>query len=217
MKRNYIILLVVVLLSGIGTVIFFVTKKKKDSKGSSSKVPSIEPKENTEIVKPETAVVASIPPKPLIKESLVMDIKVPHIDVGNRRFDYSMHYKGIPYKGNFEDGLTNTVHIKKSFGSFVIKQRMNREKGDFDVPVGRNTTKDQKIKSGTVNTLTKGGAAKGATASGVRPLSVNEISGITSLNSDWVDLFIADPQNRVLKQLSVNLRTGETTNANLKF
>jgi hypothetical protein len=197
MKKIYIILLVVVLFSGLGTVVFFVTKKKRDSKKNSSKAPIIEQEEHTPIVKNETEVAASVPPKPLIKESLEMDIKVPHVDVGNRRFDYSMHYKGIPYKGNFEEGLTSTVQVKKSFGSFVIKQRMNQEKGNLDLPVARNMTKDKKMRDATASISTQGGATG--------------ISGIVSLKSDWVDLVILDSKNRILKQLSVNLRTGETT------
>jgi len=172
-----------------------------------------------------------------------MDIKVPYVDVGNRRFDYSMHYKGIPIKGTFEDGVTNTVHVKKSFGSFVVNQRKNLENFPvperYAVPADQNIIKGQKIRGGvrdlgikmaeeTAMVLTKGGAVRaGATikvadkgsAAGDRTGSVTqkEISKVvTSLNSDWVDLFIVDAQDRVLKQLSVNLRTGETTNANIQ-
>jgi hypothetical protein len=222
MKKIYLILLVIALFGGLGAVVFLVTKKKKDSKKNSPKVPVIAPGESAAIIKKETEALPSIPQKPLVKESLGMDIKVPYVEVGNRRFDYSMHYKGIPYKGTFEDGVTSTVHVKKSFGSFVIKQRMNRERGSYDAPVGRNTAKDQKIRGGTANVSTKGGAAIGSTGT-VTSVSMASavpigkgISGITSLKSDWVDLAILDSNNSILKQLSINLRTGETiSNAKL--
>lgn len=187
MKKIYLILLVVVLLGGVGTLAFFVTKKKRDSKKSNSKTPIIEPKEPLPIIKKEAESAASIPRKVLPKKSLELDIKVPNVDIGNRRFDYSMHYKGIPYKGTFEDGSTNMVHVKKTFGSFVVKQRRNQEKGNFDIPVGK---RDKTAATGK--------------------------SVILFLESDWVDLAILDSKNSILKQLSVNLRTGETiSNAKL--
>lgn len=115
-----------------------------------------------------------------------------------------MHYKGIPYKGVFKDGVTNGVHIKKSFGSFVIKQRMNQERGSYDSPTSLKA-KQQKMRGGA---STKGGAVKvGATGKG----NVTGISGVTPLQSDWVDLLILDQNEKVLKQLSVNLTTGVTT------
>lgn len=208
MKKIYIILLVVVLFSGLGTVVFFVTKKKRDSKKSSPKAPVVTPEEKAAIPNPETGTSPSLPRKPLVKESLEMDINVPHVDVGNRRFEYSMHYKGIPFKGTFEEGVTSTVHVKKSFGSFVIKQRMNQERGSYDTPVREKTTKDQKIKGGTVST--KVGAAMGATGSVTAVEIEKGISDVISLKSDWVDLAILS-ENSILKRLSVNLRTGETT------
>jgi hypothetical protein len=218
MKKIYLILLVIALFGGLGAVVFFVTKKKKDSKKNSPKVPVIAPGESAAIIKKETEALPSIPQKPLVKESLGMDIKVPYVEVGNRRFDYSMHYKGIPYKGTFEDGITNMVHIKKSFGSFVVSQRKNLEEEHFalpdryHVPVGRKTAKDQKIR-GDKSISTRIGAIKVDNS-----VTQKEISSVvTSLNSDWVDLFIADAQDRILKQLSVNLRTGETTDANIQF
>jgi hypothetical protein len=246
MKNIYIILLVVTLLGGLGTVAFFVTKKKRDSKKSSPKAPVITPEEKAAIVPPKSELAAIVPPKlevapsiprkPLVKESLEMDIKVPHVDIRNRSFDYSMHYKGIQHKGAFQDGITNMVHVKKGFGSFVVSQRKDNVRVAYDIPLGQNTAKNQKVRGGTniptkggavragANTSTKGGAVKAGATGTVTSVSMANtvpigtgISGVRSLNSDWVDLFIADTQDRVLKQLSINLRTGEVTNANLTF
>lgn len=202
MKKIYIILLVLVLLSGIGGLTFFLSKKKKEPKMQAPKVPVIEPKTNTSNLNTNKDIETSIPKEPLIKKTLELDIKVPYVDTGNRRFDYSMHYKGIPYKGVFEEGITNEVQVKKSFGSFVLKQRMNQERGAFDIPIKRDISKDQKMRGGTTS---KGAAIK------VGVTNVVEITSAFSLKSDWVDLFILDAQNNILKQLSVNLRTGETS------
>lgn len=204
MKPIYIILLVVFLLGGGGLVAFYVSRKKSSSKKSIPQVPTFERKEESPIVNNKEGKTSTITNKAPVKKSLESDIKVPHVDVGNRRFDYLMHYKGIPYRGVFKEGVTNNIHIKKSFGSFVVKQRMNQETGSVDKPSGL-TAKQQKMRGGVT---TKGGAVKvGATGKG----NVVGISGVTPLQSDWVDLFILDNNEKILEQLSVNLMTGETT------
>ncbi|WP_052600220.1 hypothetical protein [Aureispira sp. CCB-QB1] len=202
MKPIYIILLVVLLLGGGGLTAFYIHRKKKNSTPQSPKLPihSIQEIAKKAAQEKEKKPIVN---QPKVKESIELDIKVSHVDIAGRQFDYSMHYKGIPYKGRFKDGVTNGVHIKKSFGAFVVKQRMNQERGSYDSPT-KLTAKQQKMRGVT----TKGGAVKvGATGKG----NVTGISGVTPLQSDWVDLFILDQNERVLKQLSVNLTTGTTT------
>lgn len=207
MKPIYIVLLVVLLLGGGGLTAFYIHRKKNSSKKSSPtpQLPSIERKESKPIINNQNGNTSTnIGKKTPVKASIEADIKVPHVDIAGRQFDYSMHYKGIPYKGRFKDGVTNGVHIKKSFGAFVVKQRMNQERGSYDNPT-KLTAKQQKMRGGVI---TKGGAVKiGATGKG----NVTGISGVTPLQSDWVDLFILDNSEKILKQLSVNLTTGETT------
>ena len=231
MKKIYLILLVVVLIGGLEAVAFFVIKKKKDSKKSNPKAPVITTEEKGAIAPPKPVIPPSTPEKPFVRQSLEMDIKIPHVDVANRSFDYFMHYKGIQYKGEFQDGITNMVHVKKGFGSFVVSQRKDQERvkhTDQIISVKGSALPDMvEDKTGFVSTKAGAQKVRAGSATGKRvpayeerqrPIGLEKgISGIASLNSDWVDLFIADTQDRVLKQLSVNLRTGETTDSNIQF
>ena len=201
MKKIYLILFVVVLLGAVGTVVFFVVKKKKDRKKSSSKASVIAPKEKAAIVPPKTEIAPNISQKPLIRESLEMDIKVSEVDTRNRRFDYSMHYKGIRHKGLFEDGVTSViVQIDKGFGSFLIQQpiAMQREGNSVSSKSGA-----QKVRGG------KGAAVAnktGATGS-------NSIASINQ--NDWVVLSILDKKGQTLKEVHANLRTGVQKSKNI--
>lgn len=201
MKPIYIILLVVVLLGLGGGLAFFVSKKKKDSKKNNLQPPIFERKKpeqptNNKVIANKSSVPAKKPSVTTVPESTKFDIQVSNLDIRNNSFDYYMHYGGIPYKGAFKGGLTRGVHIKKSFGAFVVKPRMNEERGSFD-PSTKLTAKQQKMRGVT----TKGGAAK-ARANGARPaVQANR----------WIDLFILDNNEKILKQLSVNIDTGETT------
>lgn len=203
MKKIYIILLVVVLLGGFGGLVFFIVKKKKDSDKTSSEtpktptVPSIPTAPITESKASgtktnEKAALSSkiINPTP-VKESIEMDISVPYVDTQNRRFDYSMHYKGIPYKGVFQDGLSGIIQVEKSFGAFLITQAMQAG-SSVSTKAGA-----QKVRNG-----------KGAAA-------INKTSSSTAKQNDFVGLSIIDNNNNILKHVTVNLATGEISNSNL--
>lgn len=129
MKNIYLILVVILLFGVGGGLTFWLTKKKQeDQKKRPQTVPTQEQKAaNTTVnTKPTetTKETPKTPKTPPINEAIKFDIEVSNIDTQNRRFDYAMHYQGINYKGVFEDGISRTVQVKKSFGSFLITQAM---------------------------------------------------------------------------------------------
>jgi len=175
MKNIYLILVVILLFGVGGGVAFFVLKKKKDSKKTSPQAPStpvVNPiTENKEIAttankKPVTA--SPVANKATASnEAIKFDIVVSEVDTQNRRFDYSMHYQGIRYKGVFEDGVTaKIIQVKKGFGAFSIQHleaarqatkanKMNKKpiKNDL-VSLSITDLKGQTIKEVVVNLST---------------------------------------------------------------
>jgi hypothetical protein len=193
MKNIYLILIVVLLFGVGGGVAFFVIKKKKDSpKAPIIPVVDLIPENKaigaTTNKKPVTTAPVSKQPT-TTNEAIQFDIVVSNIDTNNRRFDYSMHYQGIRYKGLFEDGVTGVVQVEKGFGSFLIAQAMQAQ---------------------ATQVTTKGGAQKmrgGDT-------KANKMSEALMKN-DIVNLSILDLKGQAIKQVAVNLSTGEQKSLNI--
>lgn len=194
MKKRSIIILLVVLLGGVGgAVLYFKLKDKKQPKASTKEAakPTAPKAETSTLMPPMGANPRGKQIAP--QEAIQYDIEVAQVDSQNRSFEYSMHYMGIPYKGKFIDGLSKPLEVKKAFGSFLVKQRMREE-----IPLELNQTKAKSQKMRGVTS--KGGATKTGATQLIKHLAVH--------GSDWVDLFILDPQERILKQVTVNLKTG---------
>lgn len=181
------IILVIVVLFGVGGGIAYFLKKRSDKKEVKPNVPM-----------PKTPI-EPISTRPLLEdqsleEKIRFDIEVPHIDTRNRRFDYQMHYGGIEHKGRYEEGGIKPQIVKKSFGSFVIKQELKQE-GIQDAMLTKATAQKKRA------VTTKGGATQISGMSDV-------IQQMPSNRSDWVNLFILDQEENILKQVRVNLSTG---------
>lgn len=179
MKNLSTILIALIVLSGLGLgVTFFVLKSKKEETPSPS-VPKDTSTETT-LHKPLTNVNTTQLPAPLQS-----DISVTYVDTLNRKFDYSMNYSGINHVGEFSEAGGIIPFVKKSFGTFRIRQR-----------APKMTTKK------VFNPKARGNEPK-------------EIEIRVQTPSDWVDLEIRDNQNRALNTLAVNLATGEQIKSNV--
>lgn len=198
MKNLTIVLIVLIVLSGVGFgVAFFVIKNRNKNKENqvldTTKEASGQPTESNSLEK------ASV-----IDQPIPSDISIPHVDSLNRRFEFSMNYSGIQHKGEFIEGIAIAPFIKKSFGTFRVKQRAP-EMETVKVP------KDQKIRGGSIST--KGEKVRGETAVTTKGGATQLIEVQIPKPSDWVDLEIRDNENRLLHGLSVNLATGATIGA----
>lgn len=188
MKNLTTVLIVLIVLSGLGLgVAFFVLRNKKEDQEPQLPNSTKQTTESSTLNKPSG-----------VNKSIPSDISIPHIDTLNRRFEFSMNYLGIQHKGEFIEGVAIAPFIKKSFGTFRIRQRASEMK-KVQVPKDKN----DKIRGGS--SPTKGDKIKG---------NVTQFITVEVLTpSDWVDLEIRDHKNRLLNGLSVNLATGATIGA----
>lgn len=195
MKNLSTILIVLIVLSGVGLgVAFFVVKNKEKAP------PTPTPKDSSN--QPTESESKSLD-QPKFPKEMQSNISVPHVDTVNREFEYSLNYLGIPHKGKFKEGVINPFVLRKSFGTFVVRQRAPEMK-TVKVP------KDKRNKI-TGNVTNKGGATKGDKMTG----NVTNKGGATQFievqvrqASNWVDLEIRNKKNYLIHSLAVNLATG---------
>lgn len=214
MKNIYTILILLLFLTGIGGLVFFVKKQldqNKEKAQTNSTQPTDPPKQQ-----PTT--------RQIEQSQITLDIKSA-IDIGrvntiSKSFSYDMHYNGIGHSGTFQEGDGEQV-LKKSFGYFAIRPRVNEE-------LIKTIAANKAPTTNTNSITTKGGTTKASTQkirggvtrkTGARPLNVAQIDPLPTLSPtiEWVDLIIFDTKEKVLNGLSVNLSSGEQKQQDFSF
>ncbi|WMX15280.1 hypothetical protein [Aureispira sp. CCB-E] len=152
----------VLVLSGVGFAFFVKTKRRQAKEAKLNPPPTTTP--HTETPKLTTPVPTTLK-ESNVESSIQLDIHVPSIDTENRRFEYTMHYQGIQYKGTFVDGVTTPmIQVKKGFGSFLIQQL-------------QQTVDPQKVRSGKANKMS--GTTSTPVQNDLVSLSILDLKGQT--------------------------------------
>lgn len=204
MSNKLYIVAFVVLILATGGIAFFV-KKQLDKKKAKSKEQEPTPTVEEPATKPREI------EKPKQVLEIDANIHIEAIDTTARTFGYGMTYNGIAISGVFKDG-DKDLKIPKSFGSFVIEQRMPDVTILAPIKRGATTTKGGATQTG--NATTKGGATQTGDSASKLGKTGDTIFDLTTsrplakvINSDFVDLSINDKYGAV-RTLTINLATG---------